>query len=415
MQAELTVQNGGRPIQRYVLRPAQQFVLGRAYDVAIHVDDDKVSRRHLSIELTPDGRVMVADLGSRNGTLVRGRRLEARRPTEVEPGEPIQAGDVLVGLSLSGVDESSRRERQKTRRMDEPIVPPEKYELLAELGRGANGRVWAARHRLLERKVAIKVLKEELYEQEEERARFLREGMVSCRIKSPCVVEVYDVCETPLGRIYMVMELVDGPSAKDRLAGGPFAIPEALRIAEDVARGLHAAHAVGVIHRDVKPANILLGPENAKLSDFGIAKDLDALVSLTMAGEGLGTLAYVSPEQANDAKFVDLRTDIYSLGATLFHFLGGMPPFMPRNARELVEDLERPPPSLLAFRPECPEDVAAFVHRLLGKAPSDRPPTAEAVQRELRALRERYWPRWGVADSLVSSSGELDPFPGFRQ
>ena len=409
MQVELTVQLAGRS-SRYVLRPAQRFVLGRAFEVSIHVDDEKISRRHLSIELTPDGRVLVTDLGSRNGTFVRGRRLEPQRPTEVDPGVPIQAGDVLVDVRLDGDDDKAKRERARTRRLDEPIVPPEEFELLAELGRGATGRVYAARQRLLDRKVAIKVLKEELYEEEEERERFLREGKVCCRVHSPYVVQVFDVRLGAGGRTYLIMELVDGPSAKDRLVGGPFAVPEAVKIAEEVALGLQAAHQVGVIHRDVKPANILLGPDNAKLSDFGIAKDLDALVSLTLQGEGLGTLAYVSPEQATDAKLVDRRTDIYSLGATLFHLLAGMPPFMPRDVKELIADLERPAPSLLAYRPDCPHEVAALVHRMLEKNPAERPPTAEVVARELRALRERLWPRWGKTES--SSSGEFDPFPG---
>ena len=255
--------------------------------------------------------------------------------------------------------------------------------------------------------MAIKVLKEELYEQEEERERFLREGRVCCRVQSPYVAQVFDVRLVAGGRSFLVMELVDGPSAKDRLTGGPFEIAEALKIGEEVARGLQAAHEAGVIHRDVKPANILLGPKNAKLGDFGIAKDLDALVSLTLLGEGLGTLAYVSPEQATEAKLVDPRTDLYSLGATLYHLIAGIPPFMPRDVKELVEDMDRPAPSLLAYRPECPQDVADAIHPLLQKAPHARPASAALVAAELARLRQRHWPEWGQE---THSSGEFQPF-----
>jgi len=207
------------------------------------------------------------------------------------------------------------------------------------------------------------------------------------------------------GRVFMVMELINGPSAKDRLSGGPIPIPEALKIGEDVANGVAAAHAAGAIHRDIKPANILLSPEGiAKLSDFGIAKDLDAVVSLTAAGEGLGTLAYVSPEQATEAREVDPRTDLYSLGATLYHFVAGRPPFLPKNARVLLEILDAPAPPLQPLRPECPADVTQFIHRLLAKSPAERPTPAALVARTLRQLREAHYPNY-----IPAGGGATDP------
>jgi serine/threonine protein kinase len=400
VQADLTITTGRMSGRRFVLRVAQRFLLGRGQDVSIYVDDEKVSRRHALLELTPRGQVLLTDLGSRNGTFLNGRPVPPQRPLQVNSGETVELGTHSIRVDVSGLDPKARKERARTQRLDEPLLPREEFEVLGEIGRGANGIVYAVHQKLLDRRVAIKVLREDMGPQDEEtRERFLREGRVCTRIHSPFVAEVYDVRITR-GRVYLVMELVNGPSARDRLSGGPFPVPEALKIAEDVAHGLAAAHQAGVIHRDVKPGNILLSEQGtAKVTDFGIAKDLDGQ-TLTAAGEGLGTLAYVSPEQATEAKDVDPRTDVYSLGATLYHMLAGEPPFLPSSAKVLMQILDEPAPPLESHRPDCPRDVVELVHRLLEKHPADRPPTVELAARQLAALRRKHFPDFVTIDQI---------------
>ena len=417
MQIEVTVRQGREVGRRYVIRMGQRFVLGRGRDVTVRVQDEKVSRRHVALELGPEG-LMVTDLGSRNGSFLDGRQLTGHEGKLAHTDDVLQIGDHVFQLQMSGVDERTKRERARTRRLDEPLLPRDEFEILGEIGRGATGRVYAAHQKLLGRNVAIKVLRQDVDPDEESRQRFMREGRVCCKISSPFVVEVHDVRLSD-GRIYLIMELINGLSVKDRLFGGPLPIPEALQIGEEVALGLAAAHTAGIIHRDIKPANILLTPEGrAKLGDFGIAKELDALESLTATGKGLGTLAYVSPEQATEAKQVDFKTDLYSLGATIYHMIAGRPPFLPSSAKVLLEILDQPAPSLLKYAPACPRVVAEIVHGLLEKDPTKRlPPHAPAVASALRKLRRELYPNhnrepeWSLAESGEGPREETSTTP----
>jgi serine/threonine protein kinase len=405
VQVELMIV-GGRDLGRtFVLRLGQQFDLGRGREVVVMLDDDRVSRRHASVELRADG-LFVTDLGSRNGTLLAGRQLPPNVPTQVADGDLLELGNHKLQVHLTPLDEKARRERQRTLRLDQPLLPADEFELLGELGRGATGRVYAARQKLLDRMVAIKVLHTECGDEPESRGRFLREGRVCIKIASPFVVAVHDMRLVDR-RAYLIMELVHGPSVKDRLQSGALGVGEGLRVAHDVARALEATHALGVVHRDVKPANILLVPDgHAKLSDFGIAKELDSLESLTSTGDGLGTLAYVSPEQATDAKTVGPATDLYGLGATLYHMLAGQPPFTPRSVEVLMEIIRTPPPLLLTRRPDCPPDLASFVHRLMAKDPAHRPATARFVAERLAELEARVSPPRPVLGSTQSLPGD---------
>lgn len=263
----------------------------------------------------------------------------------------------------------------------------DEFENLGELGSGGAGTVYAARHRASGREVAIKSLHTRVSADPVVRERFVRECRI--QIESPHVVQVYEV-RVEGDQAFLIMERVPGVSLEDHLEHcGALPIPTALGIAEQVALGLAGAHAQGVIHRDVKPGNILLTPDGtAKLGDFGIAKDLNTLESLTATGHGMGTLAYVSPEQAENAKSVDGRADLYSLGATLYHMIAGRPPFTASNSAELVVEIfEEEPPPLGAFRRDCPLPVVELVHELLEKDPDERPADAAGVVASLRALR----------------------------
>jgi serine/threonine protein kinase len=387
MRGILTLEHKDAPPRAYVINVGFTYCIGRGREATIRVDDERVSRKHVNVTFTENG-FDVEELGSRNGTKVDGRVLAPHERCALGSEGVLEIGDAQIKMEIEREAPDPR-----TKRIDTALADlTEEYEVLGEVGQGASGRVFVARQRLLDRTVAIKVLKPQYAPGTQERERFLREGKLTARVKSPYVVEVYDV-RVVHDRAYIIMELVQGPSAKERVGQGPILLSDVLQIGEDVARALAAASQVGIVHRDVKPGNILLAPEGlAKLTDFGIAKDLDesTIQALTAAGDGLGTLAYVSPEQAQDARAVDHRSDLYSLGATLYHLLAGRPPFIPTTARVLLDILDKPAPPLVAFCPDAPPDIAAIVDTLLRKKPDERIPTAQELARRIQDSRLRH-------------------------
>jgi len=370
MHAELTVTRGLGAGARLALSQGDRAILGRGDDASLRLPDEGLSRHHALVELGPAG-LAVTDLGSKNGTRLDGRPLVARQATPALPGALLELGAHTVALTL-----------------DVPLVKDE-FERLADLGAGGMGRVFAARHRATGQLVAIKALHTPAEEDPVARERFRRESRV--RVASPHVVQVHDV-RIEGRQVLLVLELVQGPSFEKLLTAGPLDLRRAFEVGAQVVEALDAAHRTGVIHRDVKPANILIDQATgaAKLGDFGIAKLAAAgsSASLTASGTGLGTMAYVAPEQAEDAKRVSPAADLYALGATLYHALAGRPPFLP--GPDLVQQLfEDDPAPLPRLRPDCPLDLAKLVHRLLEKEPADRPPSAGVVAERLRALRQR--------------------------
>ena len=386
MRAVLTVEHrSAQPGRSQVMRMGETFTLGRGREATIRIDDERISRRHVAIALTPQG-LEVTELGSRNGTRLNGRNMARNERVNAGARAFLELGEARVHVQV----ELAGQESPITKRLAAALPDlAEDFEVLGEIGQGASGKVYVAQQRRLGRTVAIKSLKTEYAPGTAARERFLREGRLAARIHSPFVVEVYDV-RVHEDRAYIVMELVQGPTAKDRLAAGPLSLAEALSISDDIAMALAAATEARVVHRDVKPGNILLDADGAaKLADFGIAKDLNGsrIETLTAKGDGLGTLAYVSPEQAQDAKTVDYRTDIYGLGATMFHLIAARPPFIPSSARVLVDILESKPPRLISLRPEVPPALDDLVASMLEKAPDLRPQTAHEVARRIREVR----------------------------
>ncbi len=255
----------------------------------------------------------------------------------------------------------------------------ERYEVVRELGRGGAGTVHLARERASGTLVAIKTLLPEHARDPATRERFLREGRV--RVRHPNLVLVHEAVAEE-DRLHIVMELMTGGSAEDLLRRGPLSISQVARIGVAVASGLGALHAAGVIHRDVKPANILLTSDGqAKVGDLGIAKQGGD--NLTGTGQGMGTPTYCAPEQVMDAKRATAAADLYSLGASLYHLLAGRPPFTTQGLSVIVEILESPPPPLATLRPDVPPALCGLVHGLLAKDKDERPPTAAFVARAL--------------------------------
>ncbi len=284
------------------------------------------------------------------------------------------------------------------------------YELKEELGRGGMGTVHLARDARLGRNVALKLLPPELAGDAGYRERFLREQRVAASIEHPNIVPIYDAGEAD-GRLYLVMRYVEGTDLKRLVEEGPLDPVRAARIVDQVAEALDAAHASGLVHRDVKPANVLLdASSHAYLCDFGLTKEAAAGPGVTASGQLVGTLDYLAPEQIRGNE-VDRRADVYALGCVLDELLTGQPPFGGRSEAQTLwghMQEEAPPPSSL--RPGLPPELDAVVLRSLAKDPDDRYATAGELAAATRAalgleapaiVRRRR--RWGGA-ALVTGA-----------
>jgi serine/threonine-protein kinase len=254
------------------------------------------------------------------------------------------------------------------------------YQVVKVIGRGAMGVVLKAFDPALDRLVAIKVLAPQWTPGSAARERFAREAKAMAAVRHDHVVAVYDVGEVT-GQPYLVMEYVDGVSLQQRLdEAGPLDVEEAVRIGMQTAAGLAAAHAQGLIHRDVKPANILLehGRERVKLSDFGLARAVDD-ASLTQSGMIAGTPQYMAPEQARGA-ILDHRADLFSLGGVLYAACTGRPPFRAQTTLAVLHRVcEDTPRDIRELNPEIPDWLAQIIDILLAKDPADRLQSATEV------------------------------------
>jgi tetratricopeptide (TPR) repeat protein len=269
------------------------------------------------------------------------------------------------------------RERRREEGAGTPPPParplPERYEVVRSLGAGGMGCVWLARDLKLDRLVAVKVLGDQWRGQGQLRERFEREARAVARLSHPNVVSVYDVGEHD-GRPYIALEYVSGRDLRDVLAEhGRLPVDEVVPILRGVALALQAAHAAGIVHRDVKPDNILLGEDRTvKVTDFGIARVDDG--EITKSGVVMGTPRFISPEQVN-AEEVDGRADLYALAGTAFSMLCGRPPFVEGNLA--YHQVHTPPPDPRTFVPDLPAPLCDLILRCLSKRPADRPESAE--------------------------------------
>ena len=259
-----------------------------------------------------------------------------------------------------------------------------RYELEELVGSGGMSNVFRAHDRLLERTVALKILHEQFTRDEDYVERFRREARAVAQLAHPNIVTVIDRGEQD-GRQYIVFEYVDGQNLKELTAGGPLDPREAIGLALQVARALSFAHERGLVHRDVKPQNVLLNDDGqAKVTDFGIARSLD-VHGVTQTGTVLGTSDYIAPEQARGQK-VDPKTDIYSLGAVLYELLTGDVPFKGDNfVAVAMRHVNEPPPSVLDRRPDCPLRLDLAIQRAMAKDPEERFGSMDEFCAELEA------------------------------
>lgn len=247
------------------------------------------------------------------------------------------------------------------------------YAIESLLGRGGMGAVYLATHARLARKVALKVIAPELAHDEGFRARFLRESQLAASLDHPNLIPIYDAGEVD-GILFLAMRYVSGPSLQTLLrARGTISAEEALRLAEQLGGALDAAHAAGLVHRDVKPANILVSEsgDHAYLCDFGLAKQASSH-GMTQTGSFLGSVDYCAPEQI-EGRDVDGRADLYSLGAVLFHCLAGQPPYRRETDFAVLEaHLRDPPPALSTARPGLPTALDGVLATAMAKCPDVR-------------------------------------------
>ena len=220
------------------------------------------------------------------------------------------------------------------------------YTITAELGHGGMGVVYTAQDPRLDRQVAIKVLPPDLTRDETAKQRFLQEAKAASALDHPNICAIYEINETDDGQLYLVMAHYEGETLQARIARGPLAVDDAIDIATQVGQGLAKAHAAGIVHRDIKPANLMVTTDRVvKILDFGLAK-LAGSEGMTQTGTTVGTVAYMSPEQARGQE-VDHRTDIWSLGVVLYEILAGTPPFQGENLLSLADAIRSQDPQPL--------------------------------------------------------------------
>jgi eukaryotic-like serine/threonine-protein kinase len=285
----------------------------------------------------------------------------------------------------------------------------DRYRIERELGRGGMATVFLARDLHHDRPVALKVLREELAGAGAE--RFLREIRVAARLQHPHILPIHDSGDAA-GSLWYTMPFVEGESLRDRLhRERQLPVDESLRITREVAGALEYAHRPGIVHRDVKPENILLSQGHALVADFGVARALQPTGDqrLTETGMSVGTPAYMSPEQSMADPALDARSDLYSLGCVLYEMLVGEAPYTGPSAQAVIaKRMLDPVPSARRLRESVPEYVDLALHRVLAKAPADRYPSAAAFAAALEGRTDQLTP----APSLQPTEGMVAPGSG---
>ena len=266
------------------------------------------------------------------------------------------------------------------------------YQLLEEIAFGGMGVVYRAKQVKLNRVVAVKMIRSGPEADEDDLSRFHREAEAVAALQHPNIVQIFDIGEHASGP-YLSLEYVSGGTLRDRMGHRPWSCREAAVLVETLARAVHYAHQRNIVHRDIKPANVLMTPEGEpKLSDFGLAKQLESRGKKTLSGSILGTPIYMSPEQAaGHTDEIGPAADIYALGVMLYELITGRVPFKGATALETIEMvLNRPPESPRAIRPETDRDLEAICLRCLAKEAGQRYASAKALAEDLqRYLQHR--------------------------
>src|SRR3954464_15031249 len=313
------------------------------------------------------------------------------------------AGEFLDGAAAAAIPSNKpRMDARPTSSMIGTTLSG-RYRLEAKLGSGGMSTVYLANDETLDRPGAGKLLHREISEEADQLERFRREARAAARLSHPNLVGVIDAGEDD-GRPYIVFEYIDGRTLKRQLQEqGPLPVDEAVAYGIEIGRGLTAAHARKLVHRDVKPQNVLIDPDGrAKVTDFGIARSLEQK-GMTATGRVLGTTDYVSPEQAM-GEDVDERSDVYSLGVVLYEMLTGDVPFQAETQVGVaMKHVNEPMPDVQVKRPEVSAVVASVVDRATTKDPRDRYSTVAEMVRDLEQTLEVEAARRGGTSGEATS------------
>jgi serine/threonine-protein kinase len=441
MRVILEAVQGPRAGRSFVFDHHDTFIVGRSRIVHCPIPEDQsLSRDHFLIEVHPP-RCVLRDLGSTNGTLVNGQRVtqvslssgdlisagsstfsvrvevesdEIAPTASWEGGRRVAAselGGVVVRCSSCGAEAPDHVEIARGPAEDGggttvhwlcdacrpgaiPLAmqPVSHYTALRQLGRGAMGVVYQARHNVSGQMVALKLIVPESAAARSAVERFLREMSVISQLKHPNIVEWLEQGITR-GQFWFAMEYVEGKNLEELVGEheGRYPILQACRMARQVLKGLEHAHSLGFVHRDIKPENILIGqsPKGliAKISDFGLAKSYRSLgfSGLTFSGEMRGTIPYMPPEQVLDFKSVTPAGDLYSTAATLYYLISGQFVYDEVDGGDVIRMLlEDPPVPIQKRRPEVPTGLARVLERGLARDPDERYPSAAQLRQALR-------------------------------
>ena len=324
----------------------------------------------------------------------------------------LSTDDTFVGLLKQAGNPATQATMGVTRLDDglashdakEALAEHSRYEIVEPIAQGGMGKVFKATHRMMDRTVALKVIKNELMRNTEVIERFHREVKAAAQLSHPNIVTAYDA-EHANGVHFLVMEYVEGKNLSDLVKrDGQLPIAEAVDYARQAAAGLQHAHEQGMVHRDMKPHNLMLTTDRTvKILDFGLASlssetiaassdiSLSTDASLTKVGRVMGSPDFISPEQATDARQADIRSDIYSLGATLYYLLCGQPPFSNGGvAQRLKDHVETAPVPVNQLRHDVPQELADVVSRMLAKDPAQRYARPQEVESALALVADDH-------------------------
>ncbi|RUA08365.1 MAG: hypothetical protein DSY81_09695 [Bacillota bacterium] len=360
------------------IREQGVLLIGRDSSAQIALRDEEISRRHCQIEFR-DRQWLLRDLESTNGVLLNGELIT--EPTALKHNDHIEVGITRLTF-LSD---------------DDPLLGSEigGCRIEQRIGRGGMGTVYRARQQSLDRPIALKILSEKYTSDPQFIEMFIREARAAGRLSHPHIVQVYDVGKEG-AQHYFTMELVAGGSVEKVIdEGGAISVDQAMRIARDAATGLEYAEKQGVVHRDIKPGNLMIATNGAvKIGDLGIARTTDESGVASQQDGVSGSPHYIAPEQAR-GEAIDQRADIYSLGATLFHCLAGRTPYRGAGAREVIlkHIQSKSAPDLSEMAPEVPAEVCELVARMMSPDPSGRPANARVLGEELDQLLIRHGSR----------------------
>lgn len=392
-----------------------------------------------AVETLIYGTPATTPVGLANNVATKAAGVETARQS---PAETIVEGD-QANYETAAEDPTATPSQSRANNKSSPlrIIPKVlgDYELLAELGKGGMGVVYKARQRRADRIVALKIIRPDRLGSLSESSqaaiieRFRKEAQAAARLQHDNIVTVYEVGEVD-GCHYFSMQYVPGDSLSDRLRAGPLDNKQSARLLEPVCRAVHAAHQVGVLHRDIKPQNIMIEAESERprIADFGLAKLADDKVELTKSGEMMGTPPYMPPEQFGDAANCTAKADIYSLGATLYHSLSGRPPFQAATSIATMRQvLAEDPVNLRQLNAAVDIELETICMKCLEKEPERRFESAQVLADELQrylkgepilsrplsqAQRVKRWCRrnpmiatslGGVAGSILIALGAL--------